>query len=100
MESSGEAAAAANGDQDLPQEPADRVQALIERVVQTMGLEAQVEVSEDDEEIRVHVRGDDVGLLIGKHGSTIDALQHLAIRAAYMDRSGDRKAIVVDAAGY
>jgi spoIIIJ-associated protein len=100
MESSGEAAAAANGDQDPPQEPAERVRALIERVVQTMGLEAEVEVNEDDEEIRVHVQGDDVGLLIGKHGSTIDALQHLAIRAAYLNERDDRKAVVVDAAGY
>jgi spoIIIJ-associated protein len=100
MESSGEAAAAANGGDELPQEPADRVRALIERVVGTMGLEAAVEVDESDEEIRVHVKGEDVGLLIGKHGSTIDALQHLAIRTAYLNERGDRKAVVVDAAGY
>ena len=100
MESSGEAAAAANGGGDLPQAPADRVEALIERVVQTMGLDARVEIEETDEEIRVRVQGDDVGLLIGKHGSTIDALQHLAIRAAYLNERGDRKAVIVDAAGY
>ena len=46
------------------------------------------------------VLGDDVGLLIGKHGSTIDALQHLAIRMAYLNQTGDRKAVIVDAAGY
>lgn len=100
MESSGEAAAAANGGEDLPQDPASRVEALIERVVETMGLDAAIEVDETEEEIRVSVHGDDVGLLIGKHGSTIDALQHLAIRAAYLNERGDRKAVVVDAAGY
>lgn len=100
MESSGEAAAAENGGDDLPQAPAERVRALIERVVETMALDAQVDVDESAEEIRVRVDGDDVGLLIGKHGSTIDALQHLAIRAAYLNERGDRKAVIVDAAGY
>ncbi len=46
------------------------------------------------------MHGEDVGLLIGKHGATIDALQHLAIRMAYLNLSGDRKSVVVDAAGY
>ena len=96
----GEPSAAANEDEDLPGEPAERVGALVERVVQTMGLDAEVEVEETSEEIRVSVQGEDVGLLIGKHGSTIDALQHLAIRAAYLNERGDRKAVVVDAAGY
>lgn len=101
MEASEDAAAAGNGGGDLPGTPTGRVRELIERVVATMGLdEADVEVEETDDEIRAHVRGEDVGLLIGKHGSTIDALQHLASRAAYGNESGDRKAVVVDAAGY
>ena len=40
-----------------------------------------------------------MGRLIGRHGQTIDALQHLAWRAAYHERD-ERKAVVVDAAGY
>lgn len=101
MEASEDAAAAGNGGDELPGTPVERVRALIERVVTTMGLDdAVVEVEETDEEIRAAVQGEDVALLIGKHGSTIDALQHLAIRAAYLNESGDRKAVVVDAAGY
>jgi spoIIIJ-associated protein len=101
MEASGDAAAAANGNDELPDTPIERVRALIEKVVETMGLDgAEVVAEESDEEIRVAVQGEDVGLLIGKHGSTIDALQHLAIRAAYLNETGDRKAVVVDAAGY
>jgi spoIIIJ-associated protein len=107
MEASDEANAAAGGQdgparggEELPEAPTERVRVLIERVVETMGLDANVNVEENDEEIRVFVDGDDVGLLIGKHGSTIDALQHLAIRTAYLNQSGDRKAVVVDAAGY
>jgi spoIIIJ-associated protein len=100
MEASDDAVRGSTGGDELPEEPVDRVQVLIERVVETMGLDSRVEVEENDEEIRVSVHGDDVGLLIGKHGATIDALQHLAIRMAYLNQQGDRKAVVVDAAGY
>jgi spoIIIJ-associated protein len=100
MEASDDAATTANGDDQLPDTPAERVQTLMQRVVETMGLDGRVEVQENEEEIRAYVHGDDVGLLIGKHGSTIDALQHLAIRMAYLNETGDRKSVVVDAAGY
>src|SRR4029453_11909204 len=64
-----------------------------------LGLHATVDIDESGEEIRATVNGDDLGLLIGKHGSTIDALQHLAFRAAF--RGGEiRKQGVGDAAGY
>jgi spoIIIJ-associated protein len=58
-----------------------------------------VDIEESPEEIRATVNGDDLGLLIGRHGATIDALQHIAMRAAFHS-SADHKAVVVDAAGY
>ena len=85
---------------ELPDDPAERVRQLVELVVAELAVDAMVELEETEEEIRVFVKGDDVGLLIGKHGATIDALQHLAIRLAFSDHRGDRKAVVVDAAGY
>jgi spoIIIJ-associated protein len=84
---------------DLPDEPGERVRALVTRVVMALELRASVDLEENDEEIRATVNGEDLGLLIGKHGSTIDALQHLASRAAYRG-VGDRKNVVIDAAGY
>ena len=83
----------------VPEEPAERVRALVGRVVQALGLRATVDIREDDEEIRATVNGDELGLLIGKHGATIDALQHLAFRAASRGRE-ERKQVTVDAAGY
>ncbi len=63
-------------------------------------LGGRVAVEENDEEIVVDVEDeDDPALLIGKHGATIDALQHLAFRAASRGRD-ERKQVVVDAAGY
>jgi len=83
----------------IPDEPAERVRALVGRVVHALGLHATVDIDESGDEIRATVNGDDLGLLIGKHGSTIDALQHIAFRAAFRGE-GIRKQVVVDAAGY
>ena len=83
----------------IPEEPVERVRAVVARVVQALGLRATVDIDETDEEIRATVNGDDLGLLIGKHGATIDALQHLAFRAAFRGLQ-DRKQVTVDAAGY
>ena len=85
---------------EIPTEPAERVRALVARVVGALGLDASVDVEESAEEIRATVNGpDDLGRLIGRHGQMIDALQHLAWRAAFHD-SDERKSVVVDAAGY
>lgn len=84
---------------DLPDEPAERVRGLVARVAAELGLRASVDVEETDEEIKATVNGEDLGLLIGKHGSTIDALQHLAVRVAFRGE-GERKGVTVDAAGY
>jgi spoIIIJ-associated protein len=83
----------------LPDEPAERLRALVIRIVHELGLDATVDIDETDEELRATVNGNDLGLLIGKHGATIDALQHLAVRIAFSH--GDRdKQVVIDAAGY
>jgi spoIIIJ-associated protein len=84
---------------EVPDEPAERVRALVTRVCGALDLRASVDVEESGDEIRATVNGEDLGLLIGKHGSTIDALQHLAARAAFRGTE-ERKRIVVDAAGY
>src|SRR3954452_682547 len=85
--------------EELPEEPAERLRAWVTRVALAFELRASVDIEETDEELRATVNGEDLGLLIGKHGSTIDALQHLAARFAYRGQA-DRKAVVIDAAGY
>lgn len=84
----------------MPESPAERVRELVARIVAGIGLEGTVTVSEDGEEITATVDGDGVGLLIGHHGQTIDAIQHLASRVALGDGTGPRYRVVVDADGY
>jgi spoIIIJ-associated protein len=78
---------------------AEGVRELLERVVEALGLDATVEVADDGEVCTGTVHGDDLGLLIGRHGQTIDAVQHLAQRAASA-RGEDARRIVIDAEGY
>lgn len=84
---------------ELPDEPVERVRAILERIVTELDLDADVKVTELDEEIEASVDGEDVGLLIGRHGQTIDAVQLLCYQAAFRGRP-DRKRVTVDAAGY
>jgi spoIIIJ-associated protein len=90
---------ASDGQSGLPAEPAERVRAILERVVDALEVEADVEVDEDPEQIVGRVDGEDVGLLIGRRGQTIDAVQLLCYRAAFRGLQ-ERKRVVVDAAGY
>lgn len=83
-----------------PEAPADRLRELLEEVVDALDLDADVEVTEDDERLVGAIEGDELGVLIGRHGQTIDALEHLAARIAWRGLEGDRKRVVVDAAGY
>src|SRR4051812_3909049 len=79
--------------------PADRVRELLERVSDALELQAEVEVVEEGDSIRGVLHGDDMGLFIGRHGQTIDAVQHLAFKAAAHGQSPAPR-VEVDAAGY
>ena len=82
-------------------EPVDRVRELLEKVSEALGLDADVVMDADDDGIRGTLDGDDLGLFIGRHGQTIDAVQHLAFKVANRDAGRDEAVrVTVDAAGY
>ena len=76
------------------------VRELVERVAAAAGVPCRVDVHEDDDRITAVCTGADLGLLIGRHGQTIDALQYLANAIIARRGEGPRKEVVVDAAGY
>ena len=94
--SSGSAVAPA--DTDLPP-AAGELREFLEEVIARMGLEATIEASETAEAISANIAGDDLGLLIGHHGQTLDALQFLAAIVVNGDRR-QRRQVIVDAEGY
>lgn len=85
---------------EIPDTAAGRVREVLETLGEAMGLEADVSVDEDENEIRGVLEGEDLGLFIGRHGQTIDAVQHLAFKIANRDSPRGGPRVVVDAAGY
>jgi spoIIIJ-associated protein len=92
-------AAPVAGDQREETDLARTVRELLERIAREIGIQARLAIEEDEESLVANFAGRDLGLLIGKHGQTIDAIQYLANAIVYRG-SEDRKPIVVDAAGY
>jgi spoIIIJ-associated protein len=85
---------------DDESELATEVRELMDRVVDAIGVLGTIELDEDDERITVSCAGPDLGMLIGRHGQTIDAIQYLANAVMFRRYGEDRKEVVVDAAGY
>ncbi len=77
----------------------DHIAEILETIADELGVDADVTVREDSEGVQAEFVGDDLGLLIGHHGQTIDAIQHLTYRIAFRG-SEARKRVAVDAAGY
>jgi len=75
------------------------VQELLEQVARGVGVDAEVRVTEEQGIVTGELLGDDLGLLIGHHGQTIDAIQHLAYRIAFR-KTEEPVRVVIDAAGY
>jgi spoIIIJ-associated protein len=81
-------------------ELAGEVRELVERIASAIGVAGRVDVREEDELITLTVTGPELGMLIGRHGHTIDAIQYLANAIVFRRHLDDRKEVVVDAAGY
>jgi spoIIIJ-associated protein len=81
-------------------ELAAEVRDVLEHILAAIGVSARIEIDEGDETVTATFVGRELGLVIGKHGQTIDAIQYLANAIVWRGRGDDRKAVVVDAAGY
>ncbi|MDQ3822667.1 MAG: protein jag [Actinomycetota bacterium] len=73
---------------------------VVERIVAATGIQCRVDVVEGDESVVVSCSGRDLGVLIGRHGQTIDAIQYLANAIVHRTHQDEAKDVVVDAEGY
>jgi spoIIIJ-associated protein len=87
------------GEEFLSDDPVERVETVLDEIVDALDLSAEVTVEEAEDQISGRIDGEDLGVLIGRRGQTIDAIQLLCYRIAFRGR-GDRKRVSVDAAGY
>ncbi|CAB4869559.1 MAG: KH domain-containing protein [Actinobacteria bacterium] len=77
----------------------ERVRTVVGSVVEALDPDAEFKLVDDGEVIKVDIDGPDMGQIIGRHGNTLDAIQHIAYRAASVDRD-DMRRVEVDAGGW
>jgi spoIIIJ-associated protein len=91
---------AAEGPSQEESELGGQVREVLKHILEAIGVRAQVELREDEESLVASLGSRELGLVIGKHGQTIDAIQYLVNAVIWRGQTDDRKAVVVDAAGY
>lgn len=80
-------------------DPVDAAKSFLQEVLKAMNLNVYIEKLTSEENVTLNLRGDDLGILIGKHGQTLDALQYLTNLAAQKDVR-ERVRIIVDVEDY
>ena len=88
-----------DGVDEEDEEPAEVLEDLLAEIADGLDLDVEIDVQEGDGLLKGSLRGDDVGLFIGRRGQTIDAVQHLAQRIVFHEGPSDVR-VVIDADGY
>ena len=81
-------------------EQEQRARKVLEDVFAAMKIEVELQRSETEEGILFQLEGESLGILIGKHGQTLDALQYLTNLAANRGVAGERLHVQLDIEGY
>lgn len=82
-----------------PIDPMKVAKDFLENIFELMKLEVQIEQLSKLDNTVFNIRGNDLGILIGKHGQTLDALQYLTNLAANRDAESKAR-IVLDVEDY
>lgn len=80
--------------------PLEKGQKFLKKIFKSMHKDIQIECIEEDINYKFNLIGDDLGVLIGKHGQTLDSLQYLTNMAANKNVTGARVRIVLDVENY
>lgn len=79
-----------------------RAKDVLTEILKLTGIRADIDVNEDEERILLDIKGPEAGLVIGKKGQTLDALQYVVGKIVHRGVEGESefKPIVVDTEGY
>lgn len=84
---------------DQYDEDEDPIADLLFDIMDLMGIEAEIEFEEREDHVRYHIEGPELGVLIGRHGQTLEALQFL-VGVINARRSLVDYRVVIDVEGY
>jgi spoIIIJ-associated protein len=76
------------------------VYGVVARIADDLGVRGRVEVTDGEAAVLADVSGPEIGLLIGRNGKTIDAVQHVLSAIAQRAEGPGGKRVEVDAGGY
>ncbi|MFX4262960.1 RNA-binding cell elongation regulator Jag/EloR [Pelotomaculum propionicicum] len=83
----------------LKDNPLKRASGLLKGIFQTMDLDVKINITENDKTMFINLEGPDLGILIGRRGETLDALQYL-VNLSVNKNQEVRKKIIIDIEGY
>ena len=87
----------------MPDDPLDLARTVLQRIVDAISSDAKISANANPERIFLEVAGGNAGLLIGKKGQTLEAIQTLVEKIVNKHNNtsnGDRIRVQVDVAGY
>ena len=85
--------------EDLVEQEEHVAKTFLQDVAKEMGLKVNVKVSNNKDNVYVDIDGEDSGTIIGKRGSTLDALQYLTSLVVNKDQNNYIR-VVIDAENY
>jgi spoIIIJ-associated protein len=71
---------------------------LLQQILNKIKLEGKIGVEVEEDHVLVRVEGKELGLLIGRHGETLQAIQRIINMA--VNKAGEGRKILVDIEGY
>jgi len=80
-------------------DPGKLAEDFIQQICKTMGVNANTQSSKDGEHWHIDITGPELGILIGRRGDTLDALQYLT-NLAVARKLSERVRVIVDVEGY
>jgi spoIIIJ-associated protein len=77
--------------------PAQRARILLEKIFKAMDFSADLDIQESDGILSIDIQGEGLGVLIGKRGETLDALQYL-VSLSVNKKQEERCKVLLDVA--
>jgi len=77
----------------------DKASDFLSKLFEKMSVKAEIDLKESDDSIELDIKGNDMGVLIGRRGETLDSLQYLTSLVINKDND-DYKRVVVDVEKY
>ncbi|MFH1147431.1 MAG: RNA-binding cell elongation regulator Jag/EloR [Pseudomonadota bacterium] len=88
--------------EEKPEQPSGELadaEKILRDMIELLGLDLTIETSREDEAVVFDLRGKDAGLLIGKQGQTLDALQYL-LNKMLNKTADERIQVLLNCEGY